>query len=223
MFKFFTQEEIAEALTIIVNAKSPNLKVELHNVKGWDARTLWFWCWEEVVTLMIDETPLGEEHHTYSYDFTLAEVKGHELEVAEEIEYLEFNILVEDEDLMDEDEGGPTCEITKGDNIITVETFGTSPICDEDIELVSEQYHAQMPEKIKVKTIECVPYPSKDNTITLDKARKITMKELLLMVKKILSDAEGNGTLSEYHELGDLVLEQIVIEDNGTIVVFVGS
>ena len=43
MFKFFTREEIAEALTIVVNAKSPNLKVELHNINEWDvARTLTF-------------------------------------------------------------------------------------------------------------------------------------------------------------------------------------
>jgi hypothetical protein len=49
------------------------------------------------------------------------------------------------------------------------------------------------------------------------------MKELLHMVKKILSDAEEKGVLSEYHESWDLVLEQIVINAHGTIKVFIGS
>ena len=80
-----------------------------------------------------------------------------------------------------------------------------------------------MPEKIKVKTIDCAPYPSKDNTITLERARKVSMKELLHMVKNILSDAEEKGILSEHHEPGDLVLEQIVINAHGTIKVFIGS
>lgn len=229
MFKFFTREEIDEALTIVVNAKSPNLKVELHKSNEWDvARTLTFFRandhgtdFNDLIVLMVDETPLDKERSITSYDFELAEVKGHECEVAEEIECMDFNLLIEDEDLQNENE--PVCEIIKTGDAIIVETFSISPTIDEDIELISEQYHAQMPEKIKVKTIECAPYPTKDNSITLERARRVTMKELLHMVKKILSDAEEKGFLSEYHESWDLVLEQIVINAHGTIKVFIGS
>lgn len=229
MFKFFTREEIAEALTIVINAKSPNLKVELHNINECDdARTLWIFKvndygtnFKDIIALDVDETPFNKERSITSYCFDLAEVKGHELEIAEKLEWMDFNIYSENDYFLEED--GLPCEVSKDGDIIRVETSCCLPIYDEDVELISEQYHAQMPEKIKVKTIDCAPYPSKDNTITLERARKVSMKELLHMVKKILSDAEEKGILSEHHEPGDLVLEQIVINTHGTIKVFIGS
>lgn len=217
-FKYFGREEIAEALAIIVNVKSPNLNVEIHNISENDiAKSICFNKYDDgTISIFVHDDTIDSVDE-YSYD--LADVKGHELEVATRIEELPFNY--EFDEFFDDER---VCDITQDGNEIKVEAYGISPIEDEDIEMLSEQFHAQMPDKIMLKTLKCVPYPGDGaNSITLDRARKVKMREILLLAKQILSDAEEEGTLSECHCADELVVEEIAISDNGLVHVILGS
>ena len=75
------------------------------------------------------------------------------------------------------------------------------------------------------KSIQCIPYPGEgSNSITLKRARNVTMKEILQMAKEILVCAETEGRLSKCHCVEDLVIEEVTINlTAGHVLISLGS
>ena len=230
-FKFFSHEEIVEALTLIGKAKSTRLEIELHNYSPYtgNAKSLHFLTDHQGIFVQFEYYPDKAWDETIRYD--IEKVKGHEEEIAHELELLPFNCDL-DEDFDDDDdddlrEAAKTCRIAKADEseIIAEAFFNISPIIDDDIEMFSEQFHEQRPGKIKLKSLKCIPYPGEgSNSIALKRARNVTMYEILQMAKEILISAETEGRLSKCHCVEDLVIEEVTINfAAGHVVISLGS
>ena len=230
-FKFFSHEEIVEALTLIGKAKSTRLEIELHNYSPYtgNAKSLHFLTDHQGIFVQFEYYPDKAWDETIRYD--IEKVKGHEDEIAHELEQLPFNEDLEDDfDFDDEEElreAAKTCRIAKADEseIKAEAFFNISPVIDDDIEMFSDQFHEQIPGKIKLKSLKCIPYPGEgSNSIALKRARNVTMNEILQMAKEILISAETEGRLSKCHCVEDLVVEEVTINlAAGHVLISLGS
>jgi hypothetical protein len=230
-FKFFSHEEIVEALTLICNAKSTKIWIELHHLSEYtcNAKSIHFATDLKIIYVQFEHYP--DKAWEESVQFDIDSVRGHEEEIAHMLEQMPFNYDLDDDFDFDDDEelreASKMCRISKADEseIIAEAYFNISPIIDDDIEMFSEQFHEQIPGKIKLKSLKCIPYPGEgSNSIALKRARNVTMYEILQMAKEILINAETEGRLSKCHCVEDLVVEEVTINlAAGHVLISLGS